>query len=228
MAADHDKIVLSRQTSEKGDAAMKASDFIALVRNDPDAFFRDNYVVWHCGPGGAGGSSLSNFSVAVYDDGVVERPKTGLSGLFGGWAQGGAMYEITKDQSGDAAGYFLNWAENSGHSALLSNHADIFFNAEMSGCAFGCVGGPNGSVKVGHHNIRTQGDDTDDDAMRDSLELYGYQRKFLRNQYREFGNGKGAGYVTGIKVGGAWRIYAQAVFTPHYGVDRIANATRLL
>ncbi|WP_372398213.1 hypothetical protein ABMY26_15890 [Azospirillum sp. HJ39] len=132
-----------------------------------------------------------------------------------------------KDGAGSAQGYFLPWNEDSGYSTVLDGHAEFFVNALMDGCSFGCVAGPNHSVRVAHHNIQGADGGTDHQAMTGTLSAMGYRQTFKRNDYRTLGNGQGSGFVTGLRVGGAWRIYAQGVYTAQRR-DRIASFRRLM
>ncbi|CAO3420906.1 hypothetical protein [Azospirillum endophyticum] len=203
-----------------------AQQFLTLIQNNPDAFFSRNTVYWMCAPSAAGGPSLSNFRVRRHDS-QVEHYSSGMLGLFGGWTDGGHSYEIVPDGAGAAQGYFLPWKEDSGYSTVLEGHAGFFMNAMMDGCSFGCVAGPNNSVRVAHHNIQGADGGTDHQAMTGTLSAFGYRHSFARNDYRTLGNGQGLGFVIGVRIGGTWRIYAQAVYFAQ-GRERIASCRRLL
>ncbi|MBP2301447.1 hypothetical protein [Azospirillum picis] len=202
-----------------------AQQFLTLIQGDPDGFFRRNAVYWICAPSSVSAPTLSNFTVRRHDI-QVEYYSPGKYGLFGGWNADGHSYQIVEDGSGAAQGCFLPWNEDFGYSIVLGGQAQFFINAMMDGCSFGCVAGPNGTVKVAHHNIQDAAGGTDHQAMTGTLSAFGYQHTFQRNDYRNLGNGQGLGFVTGVRVGGAWRIYGQGVYTAH-GRDRIAFCRRL-
>ncbi|KAA0578874.1 hypothetical protein F1643_07815 [Azospirillum sp. INR13] len=204
-----------------------AQEFLTMIQQNPDRFFSQNTVYWTCPPSPLGSATLSNFTVTMHDT-IVEYQAPKTLGIFGGgWKADGHSYQITRDGSGSATGYFLPWNEDFGYSAVLGGQAEFFINAEMSGCAFGCVAGPNQTVKVAHHNIRGADGNTDHHAMTGTLSAYGYQHTFQRNDYRNLDNGRGAGNVVGVKVNGSWRIYAQGVYTAQRR-DRIASFRRLM
>lgn len=204
-----------------------AGDFLQHVSGNPDNFFRKNIVYWIFLDNGEGMSSLSRFRVFQQDT-RVRYYSTGFCGFFAGWELGGYTYEIRQDGSGDENAYFLPWKADFGYSMILRNQADLFVNALMDGCAFGCVAN-NGrtTVKVAHHNIQGAHGSTNHQAMTNTLSAYGYRSTVNRNQYRGLGGGAGMGMVTGLRINGAWRIYAQSCFNAH-PYDHIAETRRLL
>lgn len=141
-----------------------------------------------------------------------------------GWARGGDFYHVTPDGAGDQMAYFLPWRTDSGYSLVIGADAPLFFNAMMDGCSFGWTAGPNGTIRVAHHNI--QGDDgrTDNAQMLQSLGMY--QNRFMRNDYRNFGEGYGSCSIIGARGTNGWRIYAQ-VLSGGWGTYRIEQVIQL-
>lgn len=217
-------------------------DFLAAIRADPDGFFQRNAVYWWGAP--TSPSGWSEYSRPFEQRGGLRAPGVPrplrfsvsrkdapvehyVSGWRGGWVGDGAAYEIMMDQGGDGWGYFLPWNTDFGYSSVLGPRADLFFNALMDGCSFGCVAGPNQTVKVSHHNIQNSFGDTDHHAMTDTLRTYGYDNTFARNDYRGADGGNGMGFVTGVRVNLTWRIYAQSVVS-RSGGERIVACRRLM
>lgn len=141
-----------------------------------------------------------------------------------GWATDGDFYHVTPDGGGELLAYFLPWRADSGYSLVIGADAQLFFNAMMDGCSFGWTIGPNGTIRVAHHNI--QGDDelTNNAQMLQSLGMY--QNRFIRDDYRHFDGGYGSCSIIGARGNNGWRIYAQ-VLSGGFGNYRIEQVDRL-
>jgi len=157
--------------------------------------------------------------------GVVEKStrRFDFSKLTTQVVQGGSIYQPTAVGSGHINGSlkvtYLPWAPDAGYYVILEPNRgpDIMFTAMLSGCAVGYVRANDGAVRVSHHNIQGT-DETDEPAQINSL---GFAAgTFHRSEYRSasvkvksgwYVKKEGYGFVFGVRTGGVWHMYAQAI-----------------
>lgn len=189
------------------------NNIVVFPASDVSSSAWDMAVAGAIAPGGIAGDAPLLFTGEEMSDTHDVKYKVGPEGK-------GACVQVKVDAGGDAAAYFLPWAYDSQYYVDLRLRADLFFNANMDGCAFGWTVNQDGTVKVAHSNIEGS-TGTDRAAMKEALK--GYQYQFMPQDYRDLGGqNQGKCAIVGVlEKETRWSLYAQVYNKSFEGKDSL-------